>query len=168
MMKYKHLWSSSALKTVEIIVDLRKDQPISTRSVCQVLLLPRPHHLPGAQEGAKHQLPHPEGSAEAALEEVSPPGENDVELPHCHHQLHPHVSITVWFAAVRVKAKPQCIIHSTEEVVSCILPFLQELHTSRTRRQRAARIQLHTNCSSLSHLVHQNQDLMTPEKFLPC
>ncbi|KAK3559361.1 hypothetical protein QTP86_012770 [Hemibagrus guttatus] len=50
-------------------------------------------------------------------------------------------SITVWFAAAtaRDKAKLQRVIHSAEKVIGCSLPSLQELYVSRSRR-RAAKI----------------------------
>ncbi|KAK3508055.1 hypothetical protein QTP70_011851, partial [Hemibagrus guttatus] len=50
-------------------------------------------------------------------------------------------SITVWFAAAtaRDKAKLQHVILSTEKVIGCSLPSLQELYVSRSRR-RAAKI----------------------------
>ncbi|KAK3533984.1 hypothetical protein QTP70_035007, partial [Hemibagrus guttatus] len=55
--------------------------------------------------------------------------------------------ITVWFAAAtaRDKAKLQRVIHSAEKVVGCSLPSLQELYVSRSRR-RAAKI-----AADLSH-----------------
>ncbi|KAK3573368.1 hypothetical protein QTP86_024117 [Hemibagrus guttatus] len=45
-------------------------------------------------------------------------------------------SITVWFAAAtaRDKAKLQRVIHSAEKVIGCSLPSLQELYVSRSRR----------------------------------
>ncbi|KAK3548080.1 hypothetical protein QTP70_004510 [Hemibagrus guttatus] len=50
-------------------------------------------------------------------------------------------SITVWFAAAtaRDKAKLQRVIHSAEKVIGCSLPSLQELYVSRSRR-RASKI----------------------------
>ncbi|KAK3520904.1 hypothetical protein QTP86_003763 [Hemibagrus guttatus] len=50
-------------------------------------------------------------------------------------------SIMVWFAAAtaRDKAKLQRVIHSAEKVIGCSLPSLQELYVSRSRR-RAAKI----------------------------
>ncbi|KAK3565321.1 hypothetical protein QTP86_005495 [Hemibagrus guttatus] len=48
-------------------------------------------------------------------------------------------SITVWFAAAtaRDKAKLQRVIHSAEKVIGCSLPSLQELYVSRSRRHAA-------------------------------
>ncbi|KAK3520977.1 hypothetical protein QTP86_031267 [Hemibagrus guttatus] len=45
-------------------------------------------------------------------------------------------SITVWFAAAtaRDKAKLQRVIHSAEKVIGCSLPSLQELYVSRSQR----------------------------------
>ncbi|KAK3545591.1 hypothetical protein QTP70_008132 [Hemibagrus guttatus] len=50
-------------------------------------------------------------------------------------------SIKVWFAAAtaRDKAKLQHVIHSAEKAIGCSLPSLQELYVSRSRR-RAAKI----------------------------
>ncbi|KAF7664711.1 hypothetical protein LDENG_00167710 [Lucifuga dentata] len=46
-------------------------------------------------------------------------------------------SITVWYAAATAKDKGrlQHIICSAERVIGCNLPSLQDLYTSRTRRQ---------------------------------
>ncbi|KAK3529058.1 hypothetical protein QTP70_014852, partial [Hemibagrus guttatus] len=48
-------------------------------------------------------------------------------------------SITAWFAAAtaRDKAKLQRVIHSAEKVIGCSLPSLQELYFSRSRRRAA-------------------------------
>ncbi|KAK3530955.1 hypothetical protein QTP70_007257 [Hemibagrus guttatus] len=48
-------------------------------------------------------------------------------------------SITVWFAAATAtdKANLQRVIHSAEKVIGCSLPSLQELYVSRSRRRAA-------------------------------
>ncbi|XP_058236253.1 cilia- and flagella-associated protein 58-like [Hemibagrus wyckioides] len=86
--------------------------------------------------------------------------------------------ITVWFAGAtaRDKAKLQCVIHSAEKVIGCSLPSLQELCISRTRR-RAAKIAAKPLSSGKRTLsvpplwqeapVHQDQDLTPQEQFLP-
>ena len=46
-------------------------------------------------------------------------------------------SITIWYAAATAKDKSrlQCIIRTAEKVISCNLPTLEDLHTSRTLRR---------------------------------
>src|SRR4029434_8299781 len=93
----------NALKTVEMVVDFRKNPapptPITLRDSpvihCLVLPLSGHHHLPGPQVGAEHQLPHQKSSTEDVLpaeaEEVQPAKGKDGALLHLHHRVHPHL-----------------------------------------------------------------------------
>ncbi len=89
---------SSALKTVEIIVDFRRNPPALPPLTCSgVIQIPGQHHLSGTEVGHSHRLHSEKGPAEVVLlspgEEVQPATRDDEKVLLCHHWICPqHVN----------------------------------------------------------------------------
>ena len=90
------------------------------------------------QVGAECLLSHQENTSDNILPAVAQdvqPGTNNADAP-----LHRHrPSSPTTYAAVTAKDKGrlQHIIHAAEKVIGCNLPFLWDLHTSRTLKHAA-------------------------------
>lgn len=77
---------------------------------------------------AKHQL-HDHVLPKAAGQ-VQPASEDDVVHLHCIHKVHPHLLITIWYAAANAKRN----IRSAERMIGCNPPSPQDLYAYRTLR----------------------------------